>query len=78
MTGLAEFRLLSSITLHLVGGAISSNRSQVTPLAEQFEMVLYVKIDGLRFFFSSQHSRRVKTRPTCLAFLMKMNIQPFF
>ena len=39
----AEFWAMSHVTLHLAGDGSSSNWSQVTPLAEQFEMVQYVK-----------------------------------
>ena len=39
----AEFWAMSHVTLHLAGDGSSSNWSQVTPLAEQFKMVQYVK-----------------------------------
>ena len=43
---MAEFWAMSRVTLHLAGDASSSKWSQVTPLAEQFEMVQYFELFG--------------------------------
>ena len=42
VTGLAKFWPMSCVTWHLASDKILSNQSQVTPLAEQFEMVRYL------------------------------------
>ena len=58
---MAEFSLMSHVTLHLAGSTNLSTWSQVTPLAEQFKMVQYQENVTFHYFiitdldFNSAH-----------------------